>query len=76
MTYSGPVNNEVPMFLIDQKIRYRGALTTAFSLRGSVEVLDESPTGQPNKPDYIGVRLENGNFKWARPEQIRTDTGD
>jgi len=48
---------------IGDLIWFRGQFAQDFTLRGTIEAMEA--TGQ------FGVRLENGNFKWASEAHIK-----
>ncbi len=48
-------------------VLYRGRFATEPSCAGVVECFKDSALADL---DYIGVRLENGNFYWARADQL------
>ena len=55
-------HHDPPTFPRDSKVYFRGTDTGPYYLRGKVEVAAEP---------RIGIRLENGNFVWASPENLR-----
>lgn len=61
------------------KVWFRGQFAKEFSIRGEIECVDTCGVyglGAPQKPVAYGVRLENGNFKWAGKDQLRPRQGD
>ena len=79
ITYPDPE----PMLKVGDKVWFRGKHARQFSIRGRVEFLPafEEATercvigalGDYDEKCY-GVRLENGNFHWARPNQLEPRT--
>lgn len=49
-----------------QSVWYRGLFSGEFSVRGTVEEISKWKGAIE-----FGVRLENGNFVWAMPDQIK-----
>jgi hypothetical protein len=53
-----------------ERVWMRGAFAKEFSIRGQLEAIDcraEAP---------YGIRLENGDFMWVRPDQVKGRVGD
>lgn len=48
-----------------EKVWFRGYFSEQFSVRGVNEHVD------CRAESLYGIRLENGNFVWARPNQIK-----
>ena len=48
-----------------EKVWFRGRFSDRFNLRGVIEEIEATAEAP------YGIRLENGNFVWARPEQIK-----
>ena len=48
------------------KVWFRGEYAKRFSIRGVVEDVSQMIDGKP-----YGIRLENGNFRWADSSQLK-----
>lgn len=66
------------------KVWFRGQFAKEFSIRGEIECIEDpklSPGGyglmaSPQPRAKYGVRLENGNFKWAERDQLKPRKSD
>ena len=60
------------MFKVGDRVWFCGADSDRFSVRGEIDtVVPRTHAGVPVGVHAYGVRLENGNYKLAHPNQVR-----
>jgi|1_EtaG_2_1085319.scaffolds.fasta_scaffold85786_2 hypothetical protein len=58
--------------MLEDLVSFRGKHSDQFSIRGVVEVIaTDSFVKEHSLDGKWGIRLENGNFRWAADDQIK-----